>query len=282
MINVFDWFQLASKKEKRMVQLRRYLHQYPELSFEEKRTHDFIVNQLSQLSCDIVTPVGRNGIKATFKGSENGPTIAFRADFDALPVQELNDVPYRSKNEGCMHACGHDGHTAILLGVAEIVNEHRHLLKGNVVFIFQYGEEIMPGGSQEMIDDGCLQDVDKIYGTHLWSGYPSGTIYSRPGAIMASPDEFSITIKGSGGHGAKPHETIDPIVIMAEFILSAQKIVSRTIDPVKEAVVTFGMVQAGSTDSVIPDTAFCKGTVRTFDTELQNHIKNKMEKILQG
>ena len=281
-INVFDWFQLASKKEKRMVQLRRYLHQYPELSFEEKRTHDFIVNQLSQLSCNIEIPVGRNGIKATFKGAEDGPTIAFRADFDALPVQELNDVPYRSKHEGCMHACGHDGHTAILLGVAEIVNEHRHLLKGNVVFIFQYGEEIMPGGSQEMIDAGCLQDVDKIYGTHLWSGYPSGTIYSRPGAIMASPDEFSITIQGKGGHGAKPHETIDPIVIMAEFILSAQKIVSRTIDPVKEAVLTFGMVQAGSTDSVIPDTAFCKGTVRTFDTALQNHIQEKMDKLLQG
>lgn len=265
-----------------MVQLRRYLHQYPELSFEEKRTHDFIVNQLSQLSCNIETPVGRNGIKATFKGAEDGPTIAFRADFDALPVQELNDVPYRSKHEGCMHACGHDGHTAILLGVAEIVNEHRHLLKGNVVFIFQYGEEIMPGGSQEMIDAGCLQDVDKIYGTHLWSGYPSGTIYSRPGAIMASPDEFSITIQGKGGHGAKPHETIDPIVIMAEFILSAQKIVSRTIDPVKEAVLTFGMVQAGSTDSVIPDTAFCKGTVRTFDTALQKSYPRKMDKLLQG
>ncbi|MCZ2500069.1 amidohydrolase, partial [Xylophilus sp. Kf1] len=142
--------------------------------------------------------------------------------------------------------------------------------------------EIMPGGSQEMIDDGCLQNVDKIYGTHLWSGYPSGTIYSRPGAIMASPDEFSVTIYGKGGHGAKPHETIDPIVIMAEFILSAQKIISRTIDPVKEAVLTFGMIQAGSTDSVIPDTAFCKGTVRTFDTKLQSHVQNKMDKLLQG
>ena len=140
----------------------------------------------------------------------------------------------------------------------------------------------MPGGSQEMIDAGCLQDVDKIYGTHLWSGYPSGTIYSRPGAIMASPDEFSITIQGKGGHGAKPHETIDPIVIMAEFILSAQKIVSRTIDPVKEAVLTFGMVQAGSTDSVIPDTAFCKGTVRTFDTALQNHIQEKWINFYKG
>nr|MDK7245176.1 amidohydrolase [Staphylococcus lugdunensis] len=180
------------------------------------------------------------------------------------------------------HACGHDGHTAILLGVAEIIHEHRHLLKGNVVCIFQYGEEIMPGGSQEMIEDGCLQDVDKIYGTHLWSGYETGTIYSRPGAIMASPDEFSVTIKGRGGHGAKPHETIDPIVIMAEFILSAQKIISRTIDPVKEAVLTFGMIQAGSSDSVIPDSAFCKGTVRTFDTDIQEHVEMRMDKLLQG
>ncbi|MDU3266552.1 MAG: amidohydrolase, partial [Staphylococcus sp.] len=153
---MFDWFQLASEKENRMIQMRRYMHQYPEPSFEETWTHNYILNQLSHLDCEIVSPVGRNGIKATFKGKENGPTIAFRADFDALPVQELNDVPYKSKNDGFMHACGHDGHTAILLGVAEIVHEHRHLLKGNVVFIFQYGEEIMPGGSQEMIDDGCL------------------------------------------------------------------------------------------------------------------------------
>ncbi|HDF8175758.1 TPA: amidohydrolase [Staphylococcus aureus] len=279
---MLDWFQLANNKENKTIQLRRYLHQYPELSFEEFQTHDYIVNQLSQLSCDIETPIGRNGIKATFKGLGTGPTIALRADFDALPVEELNDVPYKSKNPGCMHACGHDGHTAILLTVAEILDEHKHLLEGNVVLIFQYGEEIMPGGSQEMIDAGCLENVDRIYGTHLWSGYPTGTIHSRAGAIMASPDEFSVTIKGRGGHGAKPHETIDPIVIMAEFILSAQKIISRTIDPVKQAVLSFGMIQAGTTDSVIPDQAFCKGTVRTFDSDIQNHVMDKMDKLLQG
>lgn len=133
-----------------------------------------------------------------------------------------------------------------------------------------------------MIDAGCLEDVDRIYGTHLWSGYPTGTIHSRAGAIMASPDEFSVTIKGRGGHGAKPHETIDPIVIMAEFILSAQKIISRTIDPVKQAVLSFGMIQAGTTDSVIPDQAFCKGTVRTFDSDIQKHVMDKMDKLLQG
>ncbi|WP_427708335.1 M20 family metallopeptidase [Staphylococcus parequorum] len=279
---MFDWFQLAQEKESKMIQVRRYLHQYPELSFEEYHTHDYIQNQLSQLSCEIRTPVGRNGIVATFKGRGDGPTVALRADFDALPIDELTEVDYKSKNPGAMHACGHDGHTATLLGVAEIIEHHLQFLNGNVVLIFQYGEEVMPGGSQEMIDDGCLQDVDKIYANHLWSGYPTGTIYSRAGAMMASPDEFNITIQGKGGHGAKPHETIDPVVIMAEFIMSAQKIVSRTIDPVKQAVISFGMVQAGSADNIIPDTAFCKGTVRTFDTEAQTHVMTKMDKLLQG
>ncbi|MBO1222033.1 MULTISPECIES: M20 family metallopeptidase [Staphylococcus] len=279
---MFDWFQLAKEKENSMIQVRRYLHQYPELSFEEYHTRDYILNQLSQLSCEVRSPVGRNGIVATFTGHDDGPTIALRADFDALPIDELTDLDYKSKNPGAMHACGHDGHTAILLAVAEIIEAHQNALNGNVVLIFQYGEEIMPGGSQEMIDDGCLQNVDRIYGNHLWSGYPTGTIYSRPGAMMASPDEFNVTIHGRGGHGAKPHETIDPVVIMAEFIMSAQKIVSRTIDPVKQAVISFGMVQAGSADNIIPDSAFCKGTVRTFDTEIQAHVMNKMDKLLQG
>ena len=279
---MFDWYQLANKKEDKMIQVRRYLHQYPELSFAETHTHDFIVNQLKQWSCDITEPVGRNGIVATFNGTGDGPTIALRADFDALPVEELTTHDFKSKIDGVMHACGHDGHTAILLAVAEIINDNLEHLNGNVVLIFQYGEEMMPGGSQEMIDDGCLKGVDRVYGNHLWSGYPTGTIYSREGAMMASPDEFSIKIQGQGGHGAKPHETIDPVVVLAEFILSAQKIVSRTIDPVKQAVVSFGMIQAGSIDNVIPDVAYCKGTVRTFDTEVQQHVIDKMEKLLAG
>ena len=223
-MKLFDWFQLAREKENRMIQIRRYLHQYPELSFEEYHTRDYILNQLSQLSCEVRSPVGRNGIVATFSAQGDGPTIALRADFDALPINELTEVDYKSKNPGAMHACGHDGHTAILLAVAEIIDAHKSKLNGDVVLIFQYGEEIMPGGSQEMIEDGCLQNVDRIYGNHLWSGYPTGTIYSRPGAMMASPDEFNVTIHGQGGHGAKPHETIDPVVIMAEFIISAQKL----------------------------------------------------------
>ncbi|MDU9416927.1 M20 family metallopeptidase [Staphylococcus lloydii] len=279
---MFDWYQLANKKEDKMIQIRRYLHQYPELSFEELHTHEFVVNQLKQWSCDITEPVGRNGIVAKFNGTGDGPTIALRADFDALPVEELTTHDFKSKNDGVMHACGHDGHTAILLAVAEIINDNLEYLNGNVVLIFQYGEEMMPGGSQEMIDDGCLKGVDRVYGNHLWSGYPTGTIYSREGAMMASPDEFSIKIQGQGGHGAKPHETIDPVVVLAEFILSAQKIVSRTIDPVKQAVVSFGMIQAGSIDNVIPDAAYCKGTVRTFDTEVQQHVIDKMEKLLAG
>lgn len=259
---------------------RRYLHQHPELSMQEYETTAYIEDFLKQLNIPYERPI-QTGVIGYLEGNSNH-TIAYRADIDALPIQEVNDVPYKSTVDQVMHACGHDGHTAILLAVAEILESHLNQLNGTVVLIFQYGEEIMPGGSQEMIDDGCLQGVDRIYGNHLWSGYPTGTIYSRPGAMMASPDEFNITIHGRGGHGAKPHETIDPVVIMAEFIMSSQKIISRTIDPVKQAVLSFGMIQAGSADNVIPDSAYCRGTVRTFDTDIQDHVINKMDKLLQG
>lgn len=277
-----DWFQLAYEKEQDMIETRRFLHQYPELSFQEKHTHDYIVERLQKLNFQIDAHVGQNGILARILGEEPGPTIALRADFDALPIDDLKDVPYRSKVPGVMHACGHDGHTSILLTVAELLHEHQSELKGTVVLIFQYGEELTPGGAQEMIADNALMGVDKIYGNHLWTGYPTGTIHTRPGPMMAQPDEFHITLFGKGGHGAKPHETIDPIVILAEFILSAQKIVSRTIDPVKQAVLSFGKIEAGNADSVIPDTATCQGTVRTFDSEVQTHIYHKMDKLLQG
>ncbi|AKS67859.1 N-acetyl-L,L-diaminopimelate deacetylase [Staphylococcus schleiferi] len=277
-----DWFQLAYEKEQDMIETRRYLHQYPELSFQEKHTHDYIVERLQKLNFQIDAHVGQNGILARILGEEPGPTIALRADFDALPIDDLKDVPYRSKVPGVMHACGHDGYTSILLTVAELLHEHQSELKGTVVLIFQYGEELTPGGAQEMIADNALMGVDKIYGNHLWTGYPTGTIHTRPGPMMAQPDEFHITLFGKGGHGAKPHETIDPIVILAEFILSAQKIVSRTIDPVKQAVLSFGKIEAGNADSVIPDTATCQGTVRTFDSEVQTHIYHKMDKLLQG
>ncbi|WP_281185627.1 M20 family metallopeptidase [Staphylococcus schleiferi] len=277
-----DWFQLAYVKEQDMIETRRYLHQYPELSFQEKHTHDYIVERLQKLNFQIDAHVGQNGILARISGEEPGPTIALRADFDALPIEDLKDVPYRSKVPGVMHACGHDGHTSILLTVAELLHAHQSELKGTVVLIFQYGEELTPGGAQEMIADNALMGVDKIYGNHLWTGYPTGTIHTRPGPMMAQPDEFHITLFGKGGHGAKPHETIDPIVILAEFILSAQKIVSRTIDPVKQAVLSFGKIEAGNADSVIPDTATCQGTVRTFDSEVQTHIYHKMDKLLQG
>ncbi|UEX89916.1 amidohydrolase [Staphylococcus ratti] len=277
-----DWFQLAREKEAQMIETRRYLHQYPEVSFFEKHTHAFIVQRLEKLDFEIKAPVGQNGIIAKISGRDDGPTIALRADFDALPIEDLKDVPYRSKVPGVMHACGHDGHTATLLTVAELLHEHQSKLKGTVVLLFQYGEEVTPGGAQEMIADNALMGVDKVYGNHLWSGYPTGTIHTRPGPMMAQPDEFSIVIHGKGGHGAKPHETIDPVVILAEFILSTQKIVSRTIDPVKQAVISFGKVQAGEADNVIPDYAICRGTVRTFEPEVQNHIYHKMDKLLQG
>ncbi|MBI5975073.1 amidohydrolase [Staphylococcus canis] len=277
-----DWFQKAFEKEASMIKIRRYLHQYPELSFQEHHTHRYIVQYLERLNFEINDQVGENGIVAKITGAKKGPTIAFRADFDALPIEDLKEVSYKSKIPGIMHACGHDGHTAILLAVAELLHEHQDRLEGNVVLIFQYGEEATPGGAQGMIADNALVGVDRIYGNHLWSGYPTGTIHTRKGPMMAQPDEFNITIHGKGGHGAKPHETIDPIVILAEFIMSTQKIVSRTIDPIKQAVISFGKIEAGEADSIIPDTAFCRGTVRTFEPEVQAHIQSKMDKLLQG
>ncbi|MCS4486584.1 amidohydrolase [Staphylococcus americanisciuri] len=277
-----DWFQCAGEKAHETIAIRRHLHQYPERSFQEKQTHAYILERLKHLNFTIRERVGHNGIVATIGNTEQGPTIALRADFDALPIEDVKDVPYRSKIPGVMHACGHDGHTAILLTVAELLHAHQNQLKGAVVLIFQYGEEETPGGAQGMIADKALAGVDKIYGNHLWSGYPTGTIHTRPGAMMAQADEFNITIYGKGGHGAKPHETIDPIVILAEFILSTQKIVSRTLDPVKQAVISFGKIEAGDADNVIPDTAQCRGTVRTFDSTVQQHIRTKLEKLLQG
>ncbi|CAD7360631.1 N-acyl-L-amino acid amidohydrolase [Staphylococcus schleiferi] len=177
-----DRFQLAYEKEQDMIETRRYLHQYPELSFQEKHTHDYIVERLQKLNFQIDAHVGQNGILARISGEEPGPTIALRADFDALPIEDLKDVPYRSKVPGVMHACGHDGHTSILLTVAELLHAHQSELKGTVVLIFQYGEELTPGGAQEMIADNALMGVDKIYGNHLWTGYPTGTIHTRPRA----------------------------------------------------------------------------------------------------
>ncbi|RKJ59958.1 amidohydrolase, partial [Butyricicoccus sp. 1XD8-22] len=211
------------------------------------------------------------------RGAKPGKTVALRADFDALAIQELNDLPYKSKVEGVMHACGHDGHTATLLGLAKVLKDMQEELAGNVVFIHQFAEEIAPGGAKPMIEDGCLDGVDVIFGTHLWATTPLGDVWVKNGPIMAAADRFEIEVKGKGGHGAEPHNSIDAILLGSQFITQLQTIVSRRVNPLKQAVISVGHFEAINPFNVIADTAILKGTVRTFDEEIRTFIESEIE-----
>lgn len=260
-----------------MVSLRRDFHKHPELSFEEVRTPKKIAEYHRALGLDVRTEVGGRGVVATLKGGKPGKTVALRADFDALPIKEENDVAYKSENEGVMHACGHDGHTAELLCLAKVLADYRAEIPGNIVFIHQFAEELTPGGAKPMIEDGCLDGVDAIFGTHLWSPLPYGTIGFRNGKIMANADRFDVEVTGKGGHGGMPHETVDAIVAASRLVSDFQQIVSRNVDPLKSAVVTVGSFHSGKAFNVIAEKATITGTVRTFDQDVQDDIENKMK-----
>ncbi|WP_416151954.1 M20 family metallopeptidase [Salipaludibacillus sp. HK11] len=265
-----------------MVEIRRYLHQHPELSFEEVETPAYIANYHKNLGHEIREQVGGRGVVAKLKGAKPGPTIALRADFDALPIQDAKDVPYKSTVDGVMHACGHDGHTALLLVLAKALNEMSGQLHGDVVFIHQFAEELAPGGAKPMIEDGCLDGVDVIYGTHLWATTPLGKIEYNEGPLMAAADRFKITIQGKGGHGAQPHHTKDAIVIGSQIVQSLQNIVSRRVDPLDPAVITIASFKALNAFNVIADKAELEGTVRTFDENVQAQIQKDMAEVIQG
>lgn len=263
------------------VSLRRFFHQYPELSFQEEKTPAKISEYLNDLGIKTRTMVGGRGVVGIIQGEQPGKTVAIRADFDALPIQDEKQVSYRSKVPGVMHACGHDAHTALLLSVAKAFQTYRGHIKGNIVLIHQFAEEVPPGGALPMIEDGCLDGVDAIFGTHLWTPIPVGKIAIRKGPIMAAADNFTAVIKGKGGHGGQPHETIDPILIAANYLQLLQQIPSRSINPVESAVISVGSFHAGETFNVIPDQAVIKGTVRTFKPEIQNLIIEQMETLLR-
>lgn len=264
------------------VDIRRYLHQHPELSFKEFKTAKYIANFYEQLGIPYETGVGGNGVIATLKGGQPGKTIALRADFDALPIQDQKDVPYKSTVEGVMHACGHDGHTAILLTVAKALLPHQSDLPGTVVFLHQHAEELAPGGAKPMLESGKLDHVDAFFGTHLWATVPKGIIQTNKHALMAGTDRFDITIQGKGGHGAAPHETKDAIVIGTQLVQQLQQIVSRRLDPLKTAVVTVGTFYGGTAFNIIADTVKIGGTVRYLEKDVQTQIKQEMEKIIKG
>ncbi|MCA0989840.1 M20 family metallopeptidase [Pseudalkalibacillus hwajinpoensis] len=265
-----------------MVELRRELHRHPELSFHEVHTPKRIAEFYENLHMPIRTEVGGRGVVAVLEGALPGKTVALRADFDALPINDEKDVPYKSTVPGVMHACGHDGHTSTLLHLAKALNEQRDQLAGRVVFIHQFAEEITPGGAKPMIEDGCLDGVDVLFGTHLWSGFPTGTVAYKTGRIMAAADSFEIVVKGRGGHGGIPHEAVDSIVIASQLVTQLQQIVSRFVDPGHTAVLSIGSFHAGSAFNVISETATLKGTVRTFDRDVREKIIALMERMIKG
>lgn len=277
-----EWHQKLDDLEAQMVEWRRHFHQHPELSFEEVETPKKIAELLRSWDIEVKTGVGSRGVVGVIHGGKPGKTVALRADFDALPIQDEKSVAYKSKIPGVMHACGHDGHTATLLGVAKVLSQGREHLQGNVVLIHQHAEESSPGGAIGMIEDGCLDGVDTIFGTHLASTMPFGLVGTRKGAVTAGEDSFEVTIHGRGGHGAAPHETVDAIIIATQVINQLQLLVSRQVNPLQSAVLSVGTFHAGHASNVIADQATFSGTIRTLHPEVRELMEREMKAIVNG
>jgi amidohydrolase len=269
-----------------LVDFRRQIHQYPELGFKEQLTAAAIASKLTEWGIPHQTGIAQTGIVATIHGRKTSfklKTLAIRADMDALPIQEANQVAYKSLHPGVMHACGHDGHTSIALMTAYYLSRHQSDFAGTVKIIFQPAEE-GPGGAKPMVEAGVLEnpDVDAIIGLHLWNNLPLGAIGVRSGALMAAVETFRLTIQGKGGHGAMPHQTIDSIVLGAQIVNALQAIVSRNVNPIDSAVVTVGEFHAGNACNVIADTANLTGTVRYFNPDLADFFQQRIEAIVAG
>lgn len=277
-INVLSEVTRISEK---IIRTRRDIHQNPELGFQEFRTADLIAKRLENLGLTVKTGVGKTGVTGVLTGSGEGASIALRADMDALPMQETGDLPYKSLNNGVMHACGHDGHVAMLLGAAEILSAEKETLSGSITFIFQPAEE-GDGGAQYMIKDGVLDGIDEIYGIHLWNYQRYGTIGIKPGAILASADIFNLTLRGKGGHGAAPQGAQDTIVAAAHLITAFQTIVSRNTNPLESTVVSVGTIRGGHNFNIIADEVKLTGTTRAYEESNRLMIKERMREIISG
>ncbi len=259
---------------------RRDFHRHPELAFEEKRTSAVIRKFLESLGLQVET-CAKTGLRAVLQGKPGGRTVALRADMDALPLQEEGDKEYISQNPGTTHACAHDGHMAIIMGAAKILSQMKDRFSGKVVFLFQPSEERIPGGAKLMIEEGALEGVDAIFGLHLWQNLATGIVGVVKGPMMAQPDAFSISIKGKGGHGSMPQQTVDPILVASQLVVNVQSIVSRSIDPLKPAVVSFGTIKGGTIYNIIPEKVTLTGTVRSFDVDVQKLTEHRLRKITQ-
>lgn len=274
---------LASNYFKEIQGIRRHLHQHPELSFQEHETSKYLKQKLESWGIEIDKTWVKTGFSVVIDSEKVGPTIALRADLDALPIQEKNEVEYRSKNDGVMHACGHDVHASCLMGTAKILNETKSNWNGRVVLFFQAGEEKLPGGASLMIEEGIMKKYQpqRMIAQHVYPEMEVGKVGFRSGMYMASADEIYITVKGKGGHGALPHNNIDPVVISAELIIALQQISSRVAPPTIPTVLSFGKVIANGATNVIPDEVKLEGTLRTMNEEWRGIYHEKIEAICE-
>jgi len=261
-----------------LIAWRRDFHRFPEVAFQETRTSSTLRKFMENLGIP-VTAYAKTGLRGILKGRTGGKTIALRADMDALPLAEEGKKDYISQNPEACHACGHDGHMAILMGVIQLLAKQKDQFQGNIVFLFQPSEERIPGGAKTMIEEGALDGVDAIFGLHLWQPFKTGTVGIVKGPMMAQPDAFSLTIKGKGGHGSMPHQTVDPIYAASQLVVNVQSIISRNLDPLKPGVLSFGTINGGTIYNIIPGEVSLTGTVRTFDPEIKSMIRDQLERI---
>lgn len=265
-----------------VVQWRRHLHQHPELSFHEEETAQFVHDTLESFGGLEISRPTATSVMARLVTGRPGPVLGMRADMDALAITEATGLPFASANRGVMHACGHDGHTATMLGAVRTILALREELSGEIRFFFQHAEEIYPGGAEEMVQRGVMDGVTRVIGAHLWASLEVGKVGVVEGAAMAAPDTFWITVRGKGGHAAIPQQTVDPIAIGAQVVTNLQQIVSRVLDPIDSAVLSVTQFHAGTTHNVIPEVVEMNGTVRSFDPALRTQIPRLMERIIKG
>jgi amidohydrolase len=276
------WGEEVAKRLESMVALRRDFHRHPELSFQEKRTSEIIAERLTKAGLEVQTGIaGQTGVVGILRGDQPGKTIAWRADIDALPLTELLAAPFTSGTKGVMHACGHDGHTAIAITAAEILAARRAELPGTVVFIFQPAEELL-SGAKPMIEAGVLENprVDEIYGLHLTTQDAAGTVNVRRGPTMASGDGFNVEVTGKGGHGAYPHLSVDPMTAAAHILIGMQSLVTKEVAAKETVVLSVGQIMAGTKNNIIPDKAVMRGTLRTFDMDVREQLLGRLRSFV--
>jgi amidohydrolase len=273
----------AEALREQLVAWRRDFHAHPELGFQEHRSARIVAEQLRELGYRVQTGVANTGVVGLLEGGRPGPVVMVRVDMDALPITEANETEYGSQHPGVMHACGHDGHIAIGLGVAMLAAKYREKMAGTLKLVFQPAEE-GDGGAEMMVEEGVLENPrpDVVLATHVWNGKPVGTIHVTPGAVMAAAEKWACTVRGKGGHGAMPHLTVDPIVAASNIVIALQTIVSRNVSPLETAVVTVAAIQGGQAFNVIPSQVDLGGTIRTYSPEVRETVTRRMREVIEG